>query len=170
MLSRIVSLFACLVMAACSAGGESFNAPVVVDAPGTLSVRVDPDGAPAVYAEWLPIAAARLTAASGMTLRVTEDQGIPLTVVEQHDPNWYGGLHSFVLALDLETIATSACEGGGPSILLHEILHGFGSGHVKESRGGGLMKAHLSGCEPLTTADLTEVCDSADCLWFTPED
>lgn len=153
---KIITSVACGLSIAC---GGSISVPGAGDP--TFSVA-DPALAPAFQ-----VAAERLAAATGVRAWDLRDTlSVPIESVEVPSPKhptyigYYTG-SSIRIQTGLEPCLVAP-------VLLHEIMHAFGAGHVPQ--GAGLMAPHTEGCEArLTATDLLEFCMRAPCTHMTPE-
>lgn len=148
-----------LLLTACSAAGEG---PDRFDLPSSLQVWAHS----ADVEMSARLAADRLHEAAGLVVEVNlpgmSGKALPVFKSEQHG-DWGGvyNRHGWI-AVDAGLVDENL-----DTIVLHELMHAFGAGHVEQ--GFGVMSPAPLPYPHITEADLVELCGQATCSHMQAE-
>lgn len=117
---------------------------------------------------WVQTVAPRIEAATG--LRIAVGDGLPLFWSSRGEAEGWLGLMHVGGEGDWIAIDPAVPLALREAVVLHELLHALGAGHV--GTGDGVLSPELwtrSKGWPITAADLERVCAVRQCTAFVPE-
>lgn len=177
--SAALLALAVAALGACAPAGEVDGAPDFDRAERAhlvalphADLRVWP--ADAELRAWVLTVAPRIERATGLVVAVVDGEQTTSDCVPMFwstrgaDEGWQGIMHDG--DSDFVALEASTPMHVREAVVLHEVLHALGAGHV--ATGEGVLSPEIwerpEGW-PLTTADLTSVCAAQDCSRFVPE-
>jgi hypothetical protein len=122
--------------------------------------------ADAALASCVDDAAGRLERATGLRVELTDNPDGAVPIFRANRGEWLGARHvdprTDWLAIDVSTP-----EWLENTVVLHEVMHALGAGHV--ASGAGVMSPQIWDAFPITETDLVELCAHAPCRIMVPE-
>ncbi len=119
--------------------------------------------------DYATLAAHRIEVATGLTVLVTDNPNgaVPTFWTTQGTDDWLGMMHDGPGSADFIAIDVRALIELRETLVLHEMLHALGAGHV--GTGAGVLSPEIFDMFPLTSADLDTLCTVRHCITYVPE-
>jgi hypothetical protein len=178
MKTALVSFVLAVTATACASSIEPIEATHVrhvadVEAPAAVEETPAYDlvvwAADARLEAFVRVCAGRIAAATGLLVVTTSEEvdGVPIFWAGRDDVDWWGIAHFDEGGADYLAIHSDTPDELLETVVLHELLHTLGAGHV--GSGEGVMSPEIWEAFQLTVADLESVCAEQHCLAFVPE-